>query len=68
MAEEVLEVGEGEASSFSRGFVLFTIWNAFLMDSETLPWPLVDFKTLVRTLIHTPTDFCQLTKGLIKNP
>jgi hypothetical protein len=42
--------------------------TAFLMDSETLPWPLVDFKTLVRTLIHTPTDFCQLTKGLIKNP
>jgi hypothetical protein len=27
VAEEVLEVGEGEASSFSRGFVLFTIWN-----------------------------------------
>lgn len=49
MAGEVLEVGEGEASSSSRGFVLFTIWNAFLMDSETLPWPLADFKTLVKT-------------------
>ena len=28
--------------------------TAFLMDSETLPWPLVDFKTLVKTFnLHT---------------
>ena len=38
------------------------------MDSETLPWPLVDLRPWSKLLIYTPTDFCQLTKGLIKNP